>query len=212
MIVGRARTPVGEGNRRGPIVNGLLFLVSAAIAFLVVGHGDWRVPQSTSPSIAAAPEKSGTRLSSPSPPLPTDGLSRPVAHTPPLQLPQTLSTFQQTALQAPAKTGRLNSELINSLNGPYREALRCHSGPDRSVLEFQFRVVSRGLTATVMGSRFVGIKTGAPVPPQVIACVERALGQSAEIRSDPDDPFPEDFDAEIPVQIDLHGEPAAQLP
>jgi hypothetical protein len=118
-----------------------------------------------------------------------------------LKVPADLSAFQAAALSAPNAVGQLVTELTRSLRPYYEQAVKCYRRGDRSSLEFQFVVRSKGLVANVLGSRFVQVNSGAPVPTESIACIERALNQPFTMFADSGRLFPNDLEGELPLEI-----------
>jgi hypothetical protein len=191
--------------------NGLLFFLAAGVAGLVTVLLLSRAPGAEVP-LPRAPNSARARKSDSRPPRrPSEEphLGR-TQKTLPLEVPEQLSVVQQAALDSPSRAAHLQSEVMLSLNGPYGEAVKCYEGPYVSVLEFSFRFRSLGLTANILDSRFVKVMRGAPVEPQVIDCVNRALSQPFAIHADRDRPFPEDLDGDLPVEIVLGGANKAQ--
>jgi hypothetical protein len=190
------------------LMNGALFLGPALLAgWLTQYIHQPKVPQGPAES-PVFNRREGRSWSQPAlrveGPVPRLTLGTATDH-PPIEIPETLSPFQQASLTAPAKAGRLNSELVMALHAPYEAALQCYAGSDLSVLTYNFHVRSNGVTANVLGATLGEVKQGAPVNAEVISCIGKALNRPFELRTKSDDPFPEDLEADIPVEIAMGG-------
>jgi hypothetical protein len=204
---------------RSHLLNGLLFLASALVGFWIT-LGLRQVPVRTAPMPMPTPLAMGRGRENLRPDLTSSNQRTPPslvalpssAERPTIEVPQTLSVFQEASLEHPDRARRLSGELIMSLHEPYKEALRCYSGPDRAELEYRFRIRSRGLTASVLGSSFVRVKRGVPLDPQTIDCINRALNKPFEIFTRSEAPFLEDLEVDVPVGINLEVTPSNQTP
>jgi hypothetical protein len=120
-----------------------------------------------------------------------------------LDVPDELSPFQKAALATPAAVAHLTNELASSLGRMYEQVALCHRSADRSNLVFHFLVRSKGPVAEVVSARFNRIKSGTPLPQEVIDCVEQSLNKPFTLLADRGRPFPKDVEGEWPWEFVL---------
>lgn len=94
-----------------------------------------------------------------------------------------LTEFQKLQLESPAEASALNNAVIEATakaryerQANLEDCATTEQLPGAQALRFATSVSSDGQTFRAAPWRFVEVVDGSPVPPDVIACMERALG------------------------------------
>jgi hypothetical protein len=140
-------------------------------------------------------------------------VQRPVTPTtgaqvdpPPVPVPSRLAPFQALKLDQPGSAAALQHALTGLLTHLRPGLDSCLPPPGSrtfSRLECYLQVTTRPHEAETTGARCGDVAAGAPLAEQTTQCIERALGGAAVLSPAGHHRFPDSWEGELPVQVDI---------
>lgn len=125
---------------------------------------------------------------------------------PPVPVPSRLTPFQALKLDQPGSAAALQHAVTGLLTHLRPGLNRCFPPPGSrtfSRLECHLQVATRPQEAETTGARCGDVAAGAPLAEEITHCIERALGGAAVLSPAAHHRFPESWEGELPVQVDI---------